>query len=375
MTMTKSNALFLGQDLRSLWREVRQAWAHAQDHAPLSWLTPVVPVRLLQADGGESVWLGGSKQDISRKAIKTQLIAVELPHDLVLQVARSLPPIGEADLHGAIALHVQSVSPFSEADLVWGYRTRSLSGGGATADIALAYRRHVLAYLNAQAHRITGSIAPEVWVSVSTDAPIVMQGFGEPSRRVQMARGRFTRYAFLATACALLGAIAITPSFQLRARALDAYTQHEALVKKTAPLVMQREALMKAADGLSVLAELQAARIEPLRVLDKLTRALPDDTALQNLVLKEQKVTITGLTANASALMQLLSEQEGVREVRAPSPAMRSGGDSKENFTIEFLVDPRVFGVSPQMPAPGNAASTPSAAAQQPSLPASGSKS
>ena len=132
---------------------------------------------------------------------------------------------------------------------------------------------------------------------------------------------------------------------------------------------------MKAADGLSVLAELQAARIEPLRVLDKLTRALPDDTALQNLVLKEQKVTITGLTANASALMQLLSEQEGVREVRAPSPAMRSGGDSKENFTIEFLVDPRVFGVSPQMPAPGNAASTPSAAAQQPSLPASGSKS
>jgi len=374
MTTLTSDARFLGLDLRALWREVRQAWAHVQGQAPLSWFTPVVPVRLLQADGGESLWRGGAKQGAAAQTAKTPLIAIELPDDLVLRLAWNLPAVGEDDIPGAIALHAQSVSPFPGADLAWGYRTGARGGGGATADIALASRRQIAQYLQAQASRMAGAVAPEIWVSSPAGAPIVMQGFGESSRHVQAARGRRIRYAFVVTACALLAGIAVTPSLQLRFRALGAYAEHEALVKKTAPLVMQREALMKAAEGLGALAEFQAARIEPLRVLDKLTRALPDDTALQNFVLKEQKVTITGLTANASALMQVLSEQEGVRDVRAPSPAIRSGGDSKENFTIEFMVDPRVYGVAPAVPASDAPASTGSVAAASPAPPASGSK-
>lgn len=376
MTTITSDARFLGLDLRALWSEARLVWASAHERAPLSWLTPVVPVRLLQADGGESLWRGGVKQGAAiAQSAKTPVVAIELPENLVLHLSWSPPAVSAGDLLGAIALHAQSASPFPESDLVWGHRTRPGAGGSTlVTDIALASRRQIVQHLQAQASRLAGASAPEVWVSLPSGVPIVMRGFGESGRQAQAARGRLVRYAFLATACVLLAAIAITPTLQLRFRALDAYAAHEALSRKTAPLVMQREALMKTAEGLGALAELQAARIEPLRILDRLTRALPDDTALQNLVLKDHKVTITGLTANASSLMQTLSEQEGLRDVRAPSPATRSGGESKENFTIEFTVDPRSYGVAPIAPAPGATASAAGAAAATPAAPVSGGK-
>ena len=375
MTTITSDARFLGLDLRSLWSEVRQGWAFLNGRAPLSWLTPTVPVRLLQADGGESLWRGGVKQVAAiAQGAKTAVVAIELPDSLVLHLSWSPPALGAGDLLGAIALHAQSASPFPEADLAWGYRTRPSAGEGAlVTDIALASRKQIAQYVQVQASRLAGVSAPEVWVLLPSGAPIVMQGFGESERQTQAARGRLVRYVFLAVACVLMAAIAVTPTLQLRFRALDAYAAHEALSRKTAPLVMQREALMKTADGLGALAELQAARIEPLRILDRLTRALPDDTALQNFVLKDQKVTITGLTANASSLMQTLSEQEGLRDVRAPSPATRSGGDAKESFTIEFTVDPRVYGVALAATAPGGSAPAASAAAV-PATPASGGK-
>lgn len=375
MTTITSDARFLGLDLRALWGEVRQAWAYVQGGAPLSWLTPIVPVRLLQVDGGESLWQGEAMQGSSgARTAKTPLVAIELPDDLVLRLEWNLPAVGEVDMAGAIALHAQSVSPFPEADLAWGYRIRTRADGSALADMALASRKQIAQYAHSQASRLAGAAAPEIWVSRAAGAPIVMQGFGEAARHALGARGRFVRYVFVATAGALLAAIAVTPSLQLRYRALDAYAQNQALTQKTALLVKQREALMQTSEGLNALAEFQAGRIEPLRVLDRLTRALPDDAALQNFILKDQKVTITGLAANASALMQVLSEQEGVRDVRAPSPATRSGGDAKENFTIEFVVDPHTYGVAPVASRPGGAASTPSPASASPPVPASGGK-
>ncbi|WP_298214154.1 PilN domain-containing protein [Acidovorax sp.] len=364
MTLITSDVRFLGIDLRALWREVRQAWMYFQTRAPLSWLTPAVPVRLIQGDGDESLWRDGRRLSPGSSALKNTkgankpLLALELPDDLVLCLAWSVPAVGDADILSAIALHAQSVSPFPESDQIWGYRMQpSVDGIAPVVDIAVASRKQVAQHIQAQASRLGGTNVPEIWVlPPKGGAPIVLQGFGESARHAREANGRAVRYVFVAGVFALLAAIVATPSLQLRSRALDAYVMHRALIQKTAPLVMQREALMKSAEGLGVLAELQALRIEPLRVLEKLTRALPDDTALQSFLLKEQKVTIGGLTANASALMQILSEQEGLRDVRAPSPAVRSGGDSKENFTIEFMVDPHVYGMAPGASAAGVAA-------------------
>ncbi|RYH36524.1 MAG: hypothetical protein EON54_19450 [Alcaligenaceae bacterium] len=96
-----------------------------------------------------------------------------------------------------------------------------------------------------------------------------------------------------------------------------------------------------------------------------LTKVLPDDTAVQSFKLQGRKVTVAGITGNASALMQLLGEQPGLRDVKAPSPATRLGASTKESFVIEFTLDLREFGVVAPAAA-ASAAVVPAAAVASP---------
>ncbi len=379
MPIIQTDARFLGVDLRALWREVCQAWTGAQNSPPLSWLTPSMPVLLLRADGRESIWRGDAPLEAPGKSLKVRFEALELPENLVLLRSLNLPAVSDADLASAVELQARAVSPFTPQDLVWGYSLKSVATGGNQADIVLASRKQIAHYIQSQAARLGAASQPEIWVTQPVSAPIVLDGYGEILRKAQAARSRRLNYGLLILAAAILAACAVTPSLQLRARALEATSAHERVVRRTAALVKEREALMQSAEKFSALSEVLAGRIEPLRALDRLTQVLPDDTVLQSFSLKGQRVTLTGLTANASALMRVLGEQAGMRDVRAPSPATRVGGEaSKENFVIEFTLDPQEFGVvSP--PASAGMPITPAAASvpepqREPAATASGDK-
>lgn len=382
MPTITSDARFLGVDLRTLGRELRQAWAGLQQRPPLSWLTPDAAVLLLQADGGESRWWGEAPQEPGAKPVAARFKALQLPEDLLLMRTLALPPMDAADIASAAALQARAISPFAESDLVWGWRARSHPRG--QIDIALASRRQIAQYLQSQAHRLGGD-TPEVWALPPTGAPIVFAGYGEDRRRAHGARGRRLRYGLLGLVLAFAAAIAITPTLQLRARAIEAVRAYDAVALRTPPLVKERETLLQTVEQLTALSELLTGRIEPLRVLERLTTVLPDDTALQGFTLKGQKLTLSGLTGNASALMQLLGDQPGMRDVRAPSAATRTGGaNSKENFVIELTLDPQEFGVAmappppppatPPAPVPQAPAPLPTAAAPAQAAPAAAAK-
>ena len=181
----------------------------------------------------------------------------------------------------------------------------------------------------------------------------------------------------LATLALGAAALAVTPTVQLRSRALEAAQAHEDLVKSAAPVVRQREQLLASVEALGGLAELTNGRIEPLRVLDKLTQVLPDDTALQSIKLQGNKLIFTGQTGNASALLQLLGEVQGFKDVRAPTATTRLGNVGKEAFAVELMLDPAVFGVqSIQLANPlkqaASEASAPAVTSAPSAVPASG---
>lgn len=370
MSTIQSDARFLGVDFHALWRDVSRAWSSLQDVPPFAWLTPEASVRLFQADGGESWWRGGVRVANGSKAGNAEFNALELPDDLLLRSTLTMPAMSESDVASAASLQARAISPFVEQDLVWGYRAHPQNEGRSQVELALASSRQVAQYLQEQANRLGGAV-PEVWATLPLGQPIVLSGFGESARKANGLRGRRLRYGLIALALVFGGGIAITPTLQLRARAVQAVGAHDSLVHRTPSLVKEREALMQSAEKLGALSELLVGRIEPLRVLDRLTRILPDDTALQAFTLKGQKVTLNGLTSNASAVMQILGEQPGVRDVRAPTPATRVGGaNSKENFVIEFMVDPQDFGVATAQGAnPTAAAAVVAVPPQAPSVP------
>lgn len=356
MPLLSADARFFGIDLRALWLATRQAWRQLPQKPFLAWLTPPVPVRLLQADGDESLWLGAQLQphaDTASRLAKTPFIAVELPQDIVLQRTLTLPPMGEADTASAVQLELRSISPFPEADLAWGYALRTEPSGARRIQAALTSRKQVAKYLETQKDRLPPDVQPEVWVRSQGQmpvVPIVIQGYDEQRRKAYAARQRNIAYGLLLLAIALAGAIAIAPTAQLRLRAIEAGYAYEALYLRSQPLMAKREALVQTAEQLKSLAELLAGRIEPLYILNKLTQVLPDDTYLQSFRLQGAKVTIGGVTSNATQLMQTLSTQEGLRDVKAPSPATRLPGSPKESFIIEFTLDPKLYGAAKNMP-------------------------
>ena len=345
MPSISSDARFLGVDFHALWRDVRKSWQGAHQWPVFAWLTPAVPVRLLQADETESLWIGEVEQPKSASPRQARFCALELPEHSVLRRQLSVPAMGEADTASAVALDVRSISPFAADDLAWGYHAGVVRNGLRPVDVALASRKQVGIYIASQSTRLGGAQAPEIWVRGPGGAPIILNGYGDNQRTAFALRWRRVGYGLLALIALLGVAIAITPTAQLRLRAIEAVQSYAAIKQRTAPLVKQRETLLKSVEQLGSLAEVLADRIEPLRILNKLTQVLPDDTSVQSFKLQGAKLTIIGLTANASALMQLLGDQPGLRDVRAPSAATRIPGALKESYVIEFNLDPQLYGV------------------------------
>lgn len=316
-------------------RALFRPWLELHLWPPLSWLAPQPRVRLLHADGGESLWAGDAP--LAGDAASAPFIAVELPEALRLDCRLHLPPMPAADLRDAVALEVRAASPFEPADLAWGWRARPGRGEGVDVHAVLASRRAVDQHLAACAGRLRARAAPEVWARDDEGRAIVVQGYGEAARERRAVRGRWLAGALLALAIALALAAAVTPSVQLKLRTMQAAAAMQEAERRMAPLVAQREALMRTQGQLDSLRELMAERVEPLAVTDLLTQLIPDDTFLQRLQVQGPKVTITGSTPNTAALMNALSGHPDVRDVRSPAAATRASG-GRENFTIELTL-------------------------------------
>jgi general secretion pathway protein L len=307
--------------------------------------------------------------------------AVEVPADLALNRSLVLPPLSAGDLRDAVALDVRDSNPFEPADLVWGYRSTHEEAGQVNVNAVLASRRQVVEYIEKVVPELADATAPEVWVMAQPGVPVVLRGFGEAARAQRAGRGRMLAWALIVIAVMLGIAIAVTPTVQLRLRTLQAVAAYQALQQRAGPAMAQREALVRAREDLANLQEVMADHIEPLVAIDMLTQLIPDDTWLQRVQAQGNRFTLTGQTPNAAALMNTLSSNPGLRDVRAPSAATRSSGTNRESFVVEFTVTPELLrrASAPSNPtAPATAPAAPApvpapavAAASRPALPAS----
>ncbi|WP_312460786.1 PilN domain-containing protein [Comamonas sp.] len=346
---------FFGLDLNQLKADILKTWRRAPQWPPLSWLRPAQMLRLIPAEGAPTVvWESG--EPVLKPGREPVFWALELPEHMVLRKTVALPALDPQDCASAAELEVQAISPFAADDLLWGYTELSRSSKAVKLLVVLASRAQTEPYLQAQVaqqlhlqtlkgqSKAESLEQPEVWVFAPERRPVVFQGFGEQARYAWGRKRLWWNVGGVALAVLLVAAIAATPTAQLRLRAIEAVHAYEGMAAKTTDVVAKREALIQSADKVGGLSELLAERIDGVKVLSMLTNVLPDDTALQSARIQGSKVTISGLTENASALMQKLSNQEGVKDVRAPSAATRMGGGNKESFTIELGLDAKVFG-------------------------------
>lgn len=326
-----------------LWTFLTRPWQELQRLPPLVWLAPLPAVRVLHADGRETLWLGDRHQEAdARQRQAAPFVAVEIPREEHLEIQVRLPPMPAKDRQEALALELRMASPFDPADTVWGWREATRDGNPAPVTAVLASRKAVLARLEAQAQVLGPRATPEVWAFDSQGRPVLLQGFGEGARQRLAARGRGQVYGLLLLALLLVAALVLTPTVQLKLRAMQAVRALAALEQQLAPVLAQREALVKAQGQRDALREQMAERIEPLAVLDLVTRAVPDDTWVQRLQVQGSRLTLSGPTPDTAALMNRFSGLPQVRDVRSPMAATRTQS-GRENYTIELTLLPEAL--------------------------------
>lgn len=371
MALNSNDLRLFGVDLSQVWTAFSEPFRQMDQWLGLRWLTPQLPIRLLMADGREILWVEGVTENAapgltSSGAVKADFLAVELAPDRYLVRELQLPRMVDGDLLDALALEAQGASPFPASDLAWGYATRSDRGEGSQVSLVMTSRRQLEAVLGEQTADLAGAaVLPEVWALVphgDTLTPVIIRGYGEARRQTRTVAGRRVRVCLLVLAAVLGLGLAVTPTVQLRERAVAAVEQFREVQKRAAPSLGLRDKLVEEGDRLKDLSELLQDRVEPLRVMDLLTQALPDDTSLLTLQVQGTKVTMSGQTANSAALMQKLSAESLFKDVKAPAPAVKPLGAVKESFTIELNVDVKAMRANDPPPAVPNVVAPPAAA-------------
>ena len=319
----------------------------------LAWLSPASPVRLWLPSGALAFCrdLRSAPVNDTQRAKAARFEAVLLPENLLLRRSVDLPKLQPAELDAALALEAQAFSPFAPGETVWAHEVAPHGNNVQRAQLVLTSRKLVDQHLAAVHPQRQ---APEVWVPRAVGPGFVMlPGFGDARRQRQGAAWRWASGLLAALALALLAAMAVTPTVQLYIRSIKATQVMAILQQKAGPVMAQRELLVRATEQLSSAALLTGKPLPPLQALNLITESLPDDTSLLNLQIQGLKVTMSGQTANASALMKQLGGTPGLVDVKAPTPATKPLGAPRETFTIEFTLDPSLLSAAPlPKPAP-----------------------
>ena len=345
-TPVQPQSSFLGLDLGSLGRDLQVAWRGLLDSPMVSWLWPKSDIRLWLPDGGMALSRGLNSTVVhdKRRAKAARFEAIVLPEALLLRRTLSLPQLQAAEVRAALALEIQSLSPFSLNEVVWAHHTIQQSGGGVQAQVIISSRKLIAQQVDV-AHPQLAPQNAEVWAALGDGLNgepgfVALPGFGDARRQQQNTAWSWASGLLVLSALALVAAIVLTPTVRLYLMSVQASEALAVIAKKASPVIEQRESMLRVTEQVASLNKLVDQPVPPLQTLTLITQALPDDTSLLSLQIQGHKITMTGQTANAAALMKQLGSTAGLRDVKAPMPATKPLGASREQFTIECMLDP-----------------------------------
>jgi general secretion pathway protein L len=268
--------------------------------------------RALRRRRGEPVFL----------ALGTRLLAREV----------TLPAAAESALPNVLRYEMDRLTPFAAADVHWGWRVlgRDRTVGELRVELWMVPKSWAAAAL--EALRRAG-VAPTALEGRLPEGGVRHMPLDAPdAARASLARLRLRLAAGLAAALAV--ACLALPLLR-QSLALEAA---EARIAALRPEVAEAEALRRRIDqaraGAGAVAAAVARAREPLVALALLTDALPDDTFLESLTLRQGRIAIEGESAAATRLIAALAGQPHIRNPGFTAPVLRLESGA-EAFSIQ----------------------------------------
>jgi general secretion pathway protein L len=338
----------------------RAALGLGRDRLLLAQEPDALQLRLQTVDGIEGPVLrdvgrlpSGTLSDIDTDPLATVLApsVVDLPRWLVLPASAGLRrrmtlPAGAADrLRDVVSFEIDRQTPFTPETAAFDARIleRRASDGQLDVELvavpltAIQPRLEALGGISSTLAGIDLADGGGAPLGVNLLAPALRRHRADPWRTGNWILGLV---AVVAIAAALWQ---VLDNRRAAADAFQADVDARSAQARTASA--RRQALIDAVEGQAYLDQLRRGRPSAIEVLDELTRRMPDTTYLEKVAIENDRLTVIGLSNEASALVGRL---EGSKLWRAPAlagalqPDPRSGRD-RFTLTAELVVvAPRV---------------------------------
>ena len=290
-------------------------------------------VASLRRSGAETL-LGPLEPGLLPRMRKQRAVVVALPPATLLQQSATLPLAAERDLQAVLGHEMDRLTPFAAADLYWSWRveSRDRTAGRLVLRLLLVPKLAVTASLAALQDLGLRPVAIEVPDGQGV-AHLPLQHDGAASRNRRSAEVAGWMCAALAVA------LVVIPVVRQQRTIAATQARIEALRPEVARVDILRRRVADNGSGANLFAAELARVGSPLRAIAALTAAMPDDTYLTNMTLRERKLSITGRSAAAAQLIGTFSANPDLLDPAFDAPVTRVG-DRSDLFSIRATLAP-----------------------------------
>ena len=267
-------------------------------------------------------------------------IAVRLPAEKGLRKTLVLPLAAESDLRQALRYQIDRQTPFTQDEIYFDYEAgvRDVETERLSVDLTVVPKTVVDSAVDSAAAL---GLAPDI-VDVADG-----EGGAQPrlnlihdARRAEAGRGWRPFNLMLALlALVLFGAAVYLPLERYRIGAESLAAQVAAARQEAGAVMDLREEMDRLEKEGNFLVDRKRAAPPTLRILDELTRLIPDDTWVSEVEVKEDGVKVTGYSAAASTLIALIDASPIFKTPGFRSPVTQDSRTGLERFSLSFELE------------------------------------
>jgi general secretion pathway protein L len=325
------------------------------------------------------VSLAGLDEARRKAAVRTLLDSVgetrgraraAVRHEEALMRRVTLPAATEENLPQVLAFEMDRLSPFQADEVYFDQRVVTRDAGNANIIVELAMARRDA--VDARVRELRDLGVSVQGVALRDDARRAAAPFdllpSEQRGERETARERFVRNSLIGAVLVLFAAALIYPIWKKR----DAVVEMLPVVEKARQEAQATNAVVsdleRQAADYNYLLTRRHAWYPVAAYVEEISRLLPDTTWLQQLDIKTsgkaKEVVITGETASASKLIEILEQSKMLQNAAPRGPTTRGSTPGMERFMIGAELRPRAPPEAQPLAAPPAGAARPVAVPQ-----------
>jgi general secretion pathway protein L len=257
-----------------------------------------------------------------------------LPPGVTLRRVLTLPAAALENLRTVLGFELDRQTPFKPDQVVYDSRVLPHEAGAklVPVELALVPRERLQQALAGLGDIATGLNAVD---TVGADGRRLGYNFLPPEMRRSQRHARLWLHLGLVAASILFLLLAMGRLIENRAAAVEALRAESETVQREARAVSGlRNNLEDAATAANFLAIEKSRQPSMVLLLDDLTRRLPDDTWLERLSFGRGEVSLSGQSAQAAKLVEILQESSLLRSPALSGPIQPDARSGKDRFNI-----------------------------------------